>query len=97
MPDRQPAMHKQGKSLKQDVFDHPDFYQMDDLLTKFRAHHHSGQRVSVASLRQLYDVLVLKVLALVQDTDPSLARTILASREAIWGILADPKKFDSVT
>lgn len=71
--------------------------QVDDLLTKFRAHHRSGQKASVASLRQLYDMLVLKVLALVQDTDPSLARTILASREAIWGILADPEKFDSVT
>lgn len=71
--------------------------QVDDLLTKFRAHHQSGQKAGVASLRQPYDMLVFKVLALVQDTDPSLARTILASREAIWGILADPEKFNSVT
>jgi len=38
-------------------------------------------------------MLVLKVLSLVQDKDPSLARTISGSREAIWGILADPEKF----
>ena len=40
-------------------------------------------------------MLVLKVLALVQDSDPPLARTISGSREAIWGILADPEKFKS--
>lgn len=71
--------------------------QVDDLLKQFRAYHQSGQTTSVASLRQPYDLLVLKVLALVQDRDPSLARTISGSREAIWGILADREKFKSVT
>lgn len=71
--------------------------QMDDLLKQFRAHYQSGQKSSAASLRQPYDMLVLKVLALVQDGDPSLARTILGSREAIWGILADPEKFNLIT
>ena len=71
--------------------------QMDDLLEQFRAHYQSGQKTSVASLRQPYDMLVLKVLSLVQDGDPSLARTISGSREAIWGILADKEKFNSVT
>ena len=71
--------------------------QMDDLLKQFRAHHDSGQKTSVASLRQPYDTLVLKVVSVVQDGDPSLARTISDSREAIWDILADPEKFNSVT
>jgi hypothetical protein len=71
--------------------------QMDDLLKQFRAHHESGQKTSVASLRQPYDTLVFKVVAIVQDGDPSLARTISESREAIWDILADPEKFNSVT
>ncbi len=70
--------------------------QVDDLLNQFRTHYLSGQKTSVSSLRQPYDMLVLKVLALVQDSDPSLARTISGSREAIWGILADPVKFSSV-
>jgi len=70
--------------------------QVDDLLKQFRAHYVSGQKTSVAALRQPYDMLVLKVLALVQDSDPSLARTISGSREAIWSILADPEKFNSV-
>ena len=71
--------------------------QVDDLLQQFRAHYLSGQKTSVAALRQPYDMLVLKVLALIQDSDPSLARTISGSREAIWGILADPEKFNSVS
>jgi hypothetical protein len=71
--------------------------QVDDLLQQFRAHYLGGQKTSVAALRQAYDMLVLKVLALIQDSDPSLARTISGSREAIWGILADPKKFSSVS
>ena len=71
--------------------------QVDDLLKQFRTHYQSGQKTSVANLRQPYDMLVLKVLALVQDSDPSLARTISGSREAIWGILADPDKFHSAT
>ena len=37
--------------------------QVDDLLKQFRAHYQSGQKTSVASLRQPYDMLVLKVLA----------------------------------
>jgi hypothetical protein len=71
--------------------------QVDDLLKQFRAHYRSGQKTSVTALRQPYNMLILKVLSLVQDSDPSLARTISGSREAIWGILADPEKFNAIT
>ena len=71
--------------------------QMDDLLQQFRAVYEGGNRARVASLRQPFDTLVLKVLSVVKDGDPSLARTISASREAIWGILSDPVKFKSVS
>jgi hypothetical protein len=70
--------------------------EMDDLLQQFRAHYHGGQKTGAASLRQPYNMLVLKVLCLVQDRDPSLARTLSGSREAIWGILSDPEQFNSV-
>jgi hypothetical protein len=36
------------------------------------------------------------VLSLLQDRDPPLAHDILASREAIWGILSDRDKFQNV-
>ena len=71
--------------------------QVDDLLKLFRTHHQGAQKAGVAALRPPYDMLVLKVLAVVQDGDPSLARAIAGSREAIWGILADREKFKSVT
>ena len=34
MPNQRASINKGGKSLKQDVFDHPDFYQLDDLLSE---------------------------------------------------------------
>jgi len=67
--------------------------QVDDLLVKFRAYHKRQAATSLAELRQSYNMLLLKVLSLLQDSDPSLARDIVASREAIWGILSDPRKF----
>lgn len=68
--------------------------QVDDLLDKFRAYYKRQAKTSLAELRRPYDMLLLKVLSLLQDSDPPLARDIVASREAIWGILADPKKFN---
>lgn len=70
--------------------------QMDDLLKQFRSHYQGEQKTSVATLRQPYDRLILKVLALVQDGDPSLAHTIAGSREELWNILADPEQFKSI-
>ena len=67
--------------------------QVDDLLDQFRAHYQGKIKTTLAALREPYDRLVLKVLALLQDGDPALAREIVTSREAIWGILADPAKF----
>ena len=68
--------------------------QVDDLLDKFRAFYKRQARTTLAELRQPYDMLLLKVLSLLQDSDPPLARDIIASREAIWSILADPRKFN---
>jgi hypothetical protein len=67
--------------------------QVDDLLNQFRAYHKRQTTTTLAALRQSYNLLLLKVLALLQDSDPSLARDIVKSREAIWSILADPRRF----
>jgi hypothetical protein len=67
--------------------------QVDDLLDQFRAYYQGRVKTSLAELRQPYDRLLLKVLSLLQDGDPELAREIVTSREAIWSILADPAKF----
>ena len=71
--------------------------QVDDLLEEFRALHQGRPKPTLAELRQPYELLLLKVLSLLQDGDPPLARAIVASREAIWGILADKTKFNSLS
>ena len=71
--------------------------QVDDLLDQFRAFYQGRLKTTLAELRKSFDLLVLKVLSLLQDGDPSLASAIVASREAIWGILSDPVKFANFT
>jgi hypothetical protein len=70
--------------------------QVDELLGQFRAYHGGDKTIPPSVLRQRYDGLVLKVLSVLQDGDPPLAAQIWASREAIWGILSDPAKFERI-
>jgi hypothetical protein len=70
--------------------------QVDDLLDQFRAYYQGKLKTTLADLRRSYDLLVQKVLSLLQDSDPPLATDIVASRDAIWGILSDPKKFATI-
>jgi hypothetical protein len=70
--------------------------QVDDLLNAFRALYKGPNKHPTVELRQRYDQLLLKVLTLLQDGDPPLAAAISSSREAIWGILADPDKFAKI-
>lgn len=67
--------------------------QVDDLLENFKAFYQGRTETKLADLRQPYDLLILKVLALLQDRDPPLAREIRESREEIWSMLSDPAKF----
>lgn len=70
--------------------------QVDDLLSAFRTLYKGPDKRPSAELRQRYDLLLMKVLSLLQDNDPSLAAAISSSREAIWGILSDPNKFATI-
>jgi len=67
--------------------------QVDDLLDGFREHYAGKGKGTMAQLRQSYDMLMMKVLSLLQDKDQKLASDIVTSREAIWALLADPKTF----
>ena len=67
--------------------------QVEDLLDQFRDYYAGKVKTSLAELRPPYDRLLLKVLALLQDEDPDLARAIVDSREPMWSILADPARF----
>jgi hypothetical protein len=70
--------------------------QVDDLLGQFRAYYRGDKTIPTSQLRQRYDGLLLKVLSVLQDGDPPLASQIWSSREAIWGVLADPAKFEKI-
>ncbi len=70
--------------------------QVDDLLEQFREFHKARDQAMLAKLRQAYDLLLLKVLSLLQDGDPVLARDVSSSREALWNFLIDPDKFKSL-
>jgi len=70
--------------------------QVDDLLDEFRDFHESHDGSRLTKLRQAYDLLLMKVLSLLQDGDPGLARDVSSSREALWSILVDPDKFKNL-
>jgi hypothetical protein len=70
--------------------------QVDDLIAQFRAFHAGRPSPTLAQLRERFELLVLKVVTLLQDDDPALAAAVTASREAIWAVLSDPKKFADV-
>ena len=71
--------------------------QVDDLLDQIRAMHERKSTANITQLRQAYDLLIMKVLSLLQDADPPLAKNIVASREPLWAMLMDPVKFSTIT
>jgi hypothetical protein len=70
--------------------------QVDELLERFRAYYKGLLQTSLAELRRSYDMLVLKVMALLQDADAPLASDLAASRESIWGILSNRERFSTL-
>ena len=67
--------------------------QVDDLLDDFRKYYQGNSKTNMMELRQSYNLLLLKVLSLLQNKDEKLASAISSSREAIWDLLSDPKRF----
>ena len=67
--------------------------QVDDLMGQFRDYYQGKSKLTMTDLRRSYNRLMMKVLSLLQTGDPPLASDIVSSREAIWGVLVDPKKF----
>ncbi len=70
--------------------------QIDDLLDQFRDHYEGKAKLTLTDLRRSFDLLIMKVLSLLQDEDRQLASAIVSSREAIWRLLADPKTFATI-
>ena len=70
--------------------------QVDDLLAQFKAFHQGQSGLTLGQLRQKYELLLMKVVTLLQDGDPALASAVSSSREALWTVLTDPQKFAAI-
>ena len=55
--------------------------QVDDLLDQFREYYQGKAKLTKTDLRRSYDLLLMKVLSLLQDKDPPLASAIVFSRD----------------
>src|SRR5262249_15043978 len=66
--------------------------QVDDLLGRFKSFHAGQRPPTLTELRPAFDLLLMKVLSLLQDDDKPLANDITASREALGSVLSDRDK-----
>jgi hypothetical protein len=66
---------------------------VDDLMQQFRDHYEGKTKRTMTDLRRSYDLLIMKVLSLLQDADQPLASAIVSSRESIWALLSDQNRF----
>jgi len=67
--------------------------QVDDLMKQFSEYYQGKSKLTMTDLRRSYNLLLMKVLSLLQDDDQTLASAIVSSREAIWSLLANPTTF----
>jgi hypothetical protein len=67
--------------------------QVDDLLAQFKSFHHGQTPPTLTQLRQKFELLLIKVVTVLQDGDATLAAAVSTSREALWSVLSDPQKF----
>ncbi len=74
-------------SLKRDI---------DRLLEDFSKYHDGSADASLERLRERYDVMIHKLVILVQDKDEELVKSIDDGRDKLWAIISDEKKFASI-
>ena len=63
-----------------------------DLMKRVGGYHEKG-RGDLAEIREEFDLLVMKVLALLQDEEAELALEIANAQGHLWAILVDPVRF----
>lgn len=56
-------------------------------------HDKGGGEDSLEQLHERYDVMVHKLVVLLQDKDEELVKSIDDGRDKLWAMLADAKKF----
>jgi hypothetical protein len=66
---------------------------IDTLKRDLKAFHDGGSQHKLEKLHERYDVLVHKLMTLLQEKDPGLAREVAQARILLWTKLADPNEF----
>ena len=66
---------------------------IDALKRDLKAFHDGGSQHKLEKLHERYDVLVHKLMTLLQEKDPGLAREVSQARTFLWSQLADPNQF----
>ena len=67
--------------------------QVGDLVERFEAYHENEGALTLSQLERQFDLLMMKVLTLLQEDDKPLHREIAAARPALWSTLSDPARF----
>jgi hypothetical protein len=70
--------------------------QVDDLIEAFRRFHAGERARPLSELRERFNFLLMKIISLVQDKEPELAKEVFSAREVLWGKLTDPKEFSKL-
>jgi len=68
--------------------------QIDDLLNQFREFHAGVRDIELSVLNERFNLLLMKVITLLQDDDPKLFQDIVSARECLWTNLADLERFE---
>ena len=67
--------------------------EIDGFEADLETFHDGKSSSSLDELRERYDLLVHKLLGLLQEKDADLARDIAGARDILWAKLADPEEF----
>jgi len=67
--------------------------QIDDLVSEFREFHAEVSDIELSVLNDQFNLLLMKVITLLQDDDSKLFQDIVNAREFLWMNLADPEMF----
>lgn len=69
--------------------------EIDDLVKEVKALNQGKERATLTQLEERFQLLFHKIVTLLQDKDPKLAKSITDARESVWKWLSDPN--NSVT
>lgn len=70
--------------------------QVGELLEDVENYHRARSGMTLDQLQEHFNLLVMKLLVLLEQDDPQLHRDIARARPALWTTLADPDQFLSI-